>query len=110
LLFLQAISPGLGWRIGFLLGPVLGVVILLVRRHLPESPRWRIMHGRAAEAEAEESIAAIEREVAASGRPLPPNGPQVLLPAAPGRTQGAVERREQVGQRRPVVDADVVDE
>jgi len=81
LLFLQAISPGLGWRIGFLLGPVLGVVILLVRRHLPESPRWQIMHGRAAEAE--ESIAAIEREVAASGRPLPPIDPAKEIEVAP---------------------------
>jgi len=48
LLFLHVIPPSSGWRAGFLIGPVLGLVILLVRRNLPESPRWLIMHGRAA--------------------------------------------------------------
>src|SRR5690348_5668899 len=45
LLFLKVLSPHLGWRLGFLIGPVLGLVILLVRRNLPESPRWLLMHG-----------------------------------------------------------------
>ena len=83
---LHALSPGIGWRIAFLLGPVLGVVILFVRRNLPESPRWQIMHGRAAEAE--ESIAAIEREVAASGQRLPPVDPDKELEVAPARRVG----------------------
>jgi MFS family permease len=39
------------WRAVFLLGPVLGVVILFVRRNIPESPRWLLMHGRAQDAE-----------------------------------------------------------
>jgi len=64
LLFLNVIGESAGWRLGFLLGPVLGLVILVVRRHLPESPRWQVMHGQAAEAEA--SIAEIEREVEAT--------------------------------------------
>src|ERR1700761_7350538 len=60
-IFLTAIDPSLGWRLGFLLGPVLAVVIIYVRRNLPESPRWLLMHGRADEAEA--TIAGIEQEV-----------------------------------------------
>ncbi|HEV2778911.1 MAG TPA: MFS transporter [Actinophytocola sp.] len=69
-ILLGAMDLSVGWRIGFLLGPVLGLVILLVRRNLPESPRWQVMNGRAHLAE--ESITTIEHEVRASGRELPP--------------------------------------
>ncbi|MFL6138386.1 MAG: MFS transporter [Frankiaceae bacterium] len=61
LLFLNVIGESLGWRLGFLVGPVLGVVILFVRRHLPESPRWQVMHGH--EEAAEASIREIEDSV-----------------------------------------------
>jgi MFS family permease len=67
--FLNVVDVSLGWRLAFLLGPVLGLVILVVRRHLPESPRWQVMHGR--EREAEESIRYIEEEVEHTGRTLP---------------------------------------
>src|SRR5690242_7753906 len=50
-IFLNQLSPNIGWRAAFLLGPVLGLVIIFVRRNLPESPRWQVMHGHAAEAE-----------------------------------------------------------
>ncbi|MFF8285382.1 MFS transporter [Streptomyces albus] len=40
-----------GWRLTFALGVVLGLAILLVRRHVPESPRWLFIHGHGAEAE-----------------------------------------------------------
>ncbi|MGN6246257.1 MAG: MFS transporter [Motilibacteraceae bacterium] len=70
LLLLNVLSPSVGWRLGFLLGPVLGLFILVVRRHLPESPRWQVMHGR--QEEAEQSISYIEQEVADAGHDLPP--------------------------------------
>jgi MFS family permease len=41
----------IGWRVCFALGVVLGLVILLVRRNVPESPRWLFIHGRGQEAE-----------------------------------------------------------
>ncbi len=69
LIFLNLLDLSLGWRLAFLIGPVLGIVILFVRRHLPESPRWQVMNGR--EEAAERSIAYIEHEVEESGRTLP---------------------------------------
>ncbi len=60
-----------GWRGLFLIGAAGGVTVLFMRRHLPESPRWLIAHGRREEAEAH--VAAAERCAAARlGHALPP--------------------------------------
>jgi MFS family permease len=63
LLFLdEAIfAKDFGWRLAFGLGALLGIGILIVRRHVPESPRWLFIHGR--EQEAEEIVTSIEAEV-----------------------------------------------
>jgi MFS family permease len=39
------INPALGWRLAFLIGAAIGLVILLMRFWIPESPRWLITHG-----------------------------------------------------------------
>ncbi len=46
------LSANVGWRLAFLLGAVLGLAVLFVRRNVPESPRWLFIHGREEEAEA----------------------------------------------------------
>ena len=51
----------LGWRLAFGLGAILGIGIFIVRRMVPESPRWLMIHGR--EKEADEVVADIERQV-----------------------------------------------
>ena len=70
LVALNHLTAALGWRIAYVVGPVLALVIILVRRNLPESPRWQIMHGR--EKQAEASISEIEADVAKTKGALPP--------------------------------------
>jgi len=73
-------AADVGWRLGFGIGGVLGLSILLLRRFVPESPRWLVTHCRAEEAEA--TVGKIEREVVATtGKKLPPaQGSLTVLP------------------------------
>ena len=54
-------AVNVGWRVGFAIGAVLGLGILLVRGFVPESPRWLITHGYAEQAE--RTVRAIEQTV-----------------------------------------------
>ena len=69
------LPPDWGWRAAFGIGAVLGLVILLLRRWVPESPRWLMLHDRLAEADA--VVAEIERRV--EGHRLPPPGGKIRL-------------------------------
>ena len=70
LFLLNNLTPDTSWRVAYVVGPLLALVIIFVRRNLPESPRWQIMHGR--EQAAEGSIQEIEGDVAATKGQLPP--------------------------------------
>ena len=66
----NVVDPSWGWRVAFGLGAILAVGILVVRRHVPESPRWLFIHER--EEEAERIVDDIERDVSReSGEELP---------------------------------------
>jgi MFS family permease len=80
----------LGWRVCFGLGALLGLVILFTRRHLPESPRWLLMHGRTEEAEK------VVGEIEASVRKT--------LPSSPGVAVGTEEAAEKEELKKAVVD------
>ena len=60
--FLSSVFPtNVGWRLEFAVGVILAFGILLVRRHVPESPRWLFIHGH--EEEAEQIVDGIEHSV-----------------------------------------------
>jgi MFS family permease len=60
------LAANMGWRLAFAIGATLGLGILVVRRNVPESPRWLFIHGR--DREAEQLVEGIEREVRESTR------------------------------------------
>src|SRR5213082_2098282 len=59
------VGPDLGWRLAYLIGAVVGLVVLLMRMWIPESPRWLMIHGRPDQAHA--IVEEIEQSVV--GRP-----------------------------------------
>jgi MFS family permease len=64
-------APDIGWRLGFGIGAVLGLgILLLLRRFVPESPRWLVTHGR--NEQAEKTVSEIELDVAKATGQHPP--------------------------------------
>ncbi len=82
----EVIDQALGWRLAFIVGGLLAMIILWLRQFIPESPRWLMTHGRAAEAEA--VVARIEADVARqAGRATPPHAHLDALRLRPVRTR-----------------------
>ncbi|TMG98368.1 MAG: MFS transporter [Betaproteobacteria bacterium] len=70
----------LGWRAGFFIGALLGFVVLLARRYVPESPRWLTIHGQ--HDKAMRIVASIESRVVkgSEGTRVPPDDFLVIHP------------------------------
>jgi MFS family permease len=86
LVFLNAFAVNVGWRLAFLMGPVLALVVVVVARTLPESPRWLLTHGRVDEAEAE--LAKIEEVARRSGQELGPVDEGAAITLVPEKRYG----------------------
>ncbi len=76
------------WRIAFAIGAILGLAVLLIRRYVPESPRWLATHGR--HDEAERVVGGIEERIKED------TGREELPPVDENETI-TIEQRESIG-------------
>lgn len=77
------IIPQYGWRVAFLLGTIPAFYVFILRRSLPESPRFLMSQGRVGEAE--EVVRQVERESGVR----PPSGSNLRAMGLAGRTKQA---------------------
>jgi len=89
LIFLNAFAINVGWRLAFLMGPVLALIVIVVGRTLPESPRWLMTHGRMKEAEKE--LKKIEDAAVKSGQTLDPVDDSKAIELIPEKKYGYIE-------------------
>jgi MFS family permease len=89
LIFLNAFSANVGWRLAFLMGPVLATIVIVVGRTLPESPRWLLTHGRVEEAERE--LEKIEAAAVKAGQSLSVVGDPDALELVPEKRYGYLQ-------------------
>ncbi len=73
----RVIDPEYGWRLAYFIGAAIGVPILLLRRFVPESPRWLMLHGQPGHADT--VVREIEARFTASGYHLPEATKRVRL-------------------------------
>jgi MFS family permease len=59
-------GPDIGWRLAYATGACLGLLVLIMRMWIPESPRWLMIHGHPEEAH--RIVADIERDVTGHDR------------------------------------------
>jgi MFS family permease len=64
------IDPSIGWRLAYLIGAALGLVIFFMRMWIPESPRWLMTHGH--EERAQAIVGEIEQHFPPPDAPAPP--------------------------------------
>jgi MFS family permease len=64
------INPAIGWRLAFLIGAIIGLMILAMRFWIPESPRWLVTHGMPRAADA--AVRGIEAQFPRHGTPPMP--------------------------------------
>jgi MFS family permease len=81
-------APDLGWRLAYLTGACLGLVVLVMRMWIPESPRWLMIHGRPDQANA--IVADIEKSVTGHVQ----DGQQEALPTIKIRMRDHTPLRE----------------
>ncbi|HZT87661.1 MAG TPA: MFS transporter [Stellaceae bacterium] len=96
------LPPDWGWRAAFGIGAVLGLFILFLRRWVPESPRWLILHDR--QREAERVVGEVEARVRQSASAAPPEAHgRIRLHASRRTALSAIVRSVFVSYRRRAV-------
>src|SRR5262249_48639086 len=87
--FLTGLAVNAGWRLECLMGPVLALMVIVVGRTPPETPRWLMTHGRVEEAEKE--TAKIEEAARKAGQTLEPIPDSAALELTPEKRYGYLQ-------------------